>query len=62
MKIANSNSVLMLAIWTGLFGPLAMGIASEPMSKPLIDLQNPLVAEQWISVNDNVMGGISEGG
>jgi uncharacterized surface protein with fasciclin (FAS1) repeats len=52
----------MLAIWTGLFGPLSMGICSEPMSKPLIDFQNPLVAKQWISVNDNVMGGISEGG
>jgi len=62
MKITNSNSVAMLAIWAGLFGSLSIGIASEPMSKPLIDFQNPLVAEQWISVNDNVMGGISEGG
>jgi uncharacterized surface protein with fasciclin (FAS1) repeats len=36
-------------------------MASESISKPLIDFSNESVADQWISVNDNVMGGISEG-
>ncbi len=59
MKLINSYSSTMLAIWLLLFGSL--GIASEPMSKPLIDFYNASAANQWLSVNDNVMGGVSEG-
>ena len=40
----------------------SFGMASEPISKPLIDFSNESVADQWISVNDDVMGGISKGG
>jgi uncharacterized surface protein with fasciclin (FAS1) repeats len=36
-------------------------MASKPISKLLIDFSDESVANQWISVNDNVMGGISEG-
>jgi uncharacterized surface protein with fasciclin (FAS1) repeats len=36
-------------------------MASEPISKPLIDFSDESVTGQWISVNDTVMGGISEG-
>jgi uncharacterized surface protein with fasciclin (FAS1) repeats len=36
-------------------------MASEPIRKPLIDFSDESVVQQWISVNDNVMGGISEG-
>ena len=60
MKLINSYSSTMLAIWLLLFGSL--GIASEPMSKPLIDFYDASAANQWLSVNDNVMGGVSEGG
>ena len=62
MNLVNSNSVAMLAIGILFSGSLSIGITSEPASKPLIDFQNPLVAEQWLSVNDNVMGGVSKGG
>ncbi|UCE46365.1 MAG: CIA30 family protein [Phycisphaerales bacterium] len=62
MKIANSNSVLVLAILILLFGSATIGIASEPMSKPLIDFHSASAAEQWLSVNDDVMGGVSKGG
>jgi monofunctional biosynthetic peptidoglycan transglycosylase len=36
-------------------------MASEPISKGLIDFSDESVSKQWISVNDNVMGGISKG-
>ncbi|MBC8469079.1 MAG: CIA30 family protein [Planctomycetes bacterium] len=61
MKLINSNSGSMLLIWILSFGSLSIGLASEPMSKPLIDFYNASIARQWISVNDNVMGGISDG-
>ena len=43
------------------FGPVAIGVAAEPKTKPLTDFSDPAVAKTWISVNDNVMGGVSEG-
>jgi monofunctional biosynthetic peptidoglycan transglycosylase len=36
-------------------------MASEMASKPLVDFSDKSASKQWISVNDNVMGGISEG-
>jgi monofunctional biosynthetic peptidoglycan transglycosylase len=62
MKTINSNSVAVLAIFSLLFGSTSMGIAAEPMSKPLIDFGDASAARQWLSVNDGVMGGISRGG
>jgi uncharacterized surface protein with fasciclin (FAS1) repeats len=51
----------MTSLWMLLTGNISIAMASEPISKPLIDFSSESVAEQWISVNDNVMGGISEG-
>ena len=62
MKVINPNAVAMLAILTLLLGSASIGIASEPMSKPLIDFHDASAARQWLSVNDGVMGGISKGG
>ena len=62
MKLINSNSGTMLAIWILLCGSLSIGIASEPMSKLLMDFNDASVAGKWLSVNDNVMGGVSKGG
>ena len=36
-------------------------VASEQESKPLTDFSEASVAEKWLSVNHNVMGGVSEG-
>ena len=62
MKLINTNSATLLEIWILLFGPLSVGIPSEPMIKSLFDFSDLSVSRQWISVNDNVMGGVSEGG
>lgn len=61
MKLINSNSGVIVAIWVLSFGSLSIGIASEPMSKPLMNFYDASVARQWLSVNDNVMGGVSDG-
>ena len=61
MKVINSNSVAMLAILTLLLGSPSIGIAAEPLSKPLIDFGDASASRQWLSVNDGVMGGISRG-
>lgn len=39
-----------------------VGAAASPAFKPLMDFSDPSVADQWISINDNVMGGVSKGG
>jgi len=62
MKLRNKHSAAVLAIWGLLFGLFTTGAASEPMSKSLTDFSDASVSKQWLSVNDNVMGGISEGG
>jgi uncharacterized surface protein with fasciclin (FAS1) repeats len=62
MKTITSNSVAMLAIFTLLLGSTSMGIAAEPISKPLVDFGDASAGRQWLSVNDGVMGGISRGG
>ncbi|MHC4120742.1 MAG: CIA30 family protein [Planctomycetota bacterium] len=62
MKSVNSNSIAVLATWIFFFGLLSIGIASEPMSKLLIDFNDASVAGRWLSVNDDVMGGVSKGG
>ena len=61
MKLIKQHSAAILVICGLLFGSLSIGIASEPISKPLTDFSDEAVAQQWLSVNDSVMGGISEG-
>jgi uncharacterized surface protein with fasciclin (FAS1) repeats len=49
----------MVTILILVFGSL--GIAAEPVSKPVADFSNAAATQKWLSVNDNVMGGVSEG-
>ena len=53
--------MILLASPAFFFGVISIVMTSEPIRKPLIDFSDESVAKQWISVNDNVMGGISEG-
>jgi len=52
----------LVAIGIVLFGSVATGLAAEPKSKLLTDFSDPAVAKSWVSVNDDVMGGVSQGG
>jgi len=38
-----------------------VAVAANPAFKPLMDFSDPSVADRWISVNDDVMGGVSKG-
>lgn len=40
----------------------SIGTAAEPTYKPVADFSDAAAAKKWLSVNDNVMGGVSEGG
>lgn len=51
-----------LAIRALLFVSLPLCLAAEPENKQLIVFDEASVDEQWTSVNDGVMGGVSEGG
>jgi len=62
MKLRNKHILPMLAIWSLLLGFFETGMAAEPIGKLLTDFSDASVAKQWVSVNDNVMGGISDGG
>jgi uncharacterized surface protein with fasciclin (FAS1) repeats len=62
MKNTTLNPYRLLLIWGLILGCLSIGIAAEPKSKPLVDFSDATVAKQWLSVNDNVMGGVSKGG
>ena len=62
MSLINRYLIPILALCTLFFGFRSFGMASEPISKLLIDFSDGSVAKQWLSVNDNVMGGVSEGG
>jgi len=61
MELITSGSRGLLALWLVLLGIVSLANASEPMSKSLMDLTGPSASSQWISVNDGVMGGVSEG-
>ncbi len=61
MSQIKRNIIILLVLWAFFFGFMSIGMAFEPTSKMLIDFSDESVAKQWISVNDNVMGGISEG-
>lgn len=60
MKSITLNNAFMVAILILVFG--SIGIAAEPTSKPVADFSDASEAKKWVSVNDNVMGGVSEGG
>jgi len=62
MKAMTSDTGGLVAIWFLLFNSVSIGFASEPTQKSLINFSDASAVRQWISVNDNVMGGISEGG
>ena len=55
-------SVALYTLWGLALTAASNAIASEPMSRTLVDFAEASVAEQWRSVNDNVMGGVSDGG
>jgi uncharacterized surface protein with fasciclin (FAS1) repeats len=51
-----------LVVITGLLlCPIADGLGAEPKGKLLTDFSGPDAAKFWISVNDDVMGGVSDG-
>lgn len=60
MKPITSHTAWLVALLILVFG--SIGIAGEPASKPVADFSDAAAAKKWLSVNDNVMGGISEGG
>ena len=55
--VAVGSAIGILALSTAL-----NGFAYDTMGKTLAAFDDESVAEQWRSVNDNVMGGVSEGG
>lgn len=61
MKHTHSKSKTMLTIAILCALSVSLGIASEGQTKTVTDFSNPLVGTQWLSVNDGVMGGVSEG-
>jgi uncharacterized surface protein with fasciclin (FAS1) repeats len=61
MKAVISDIGSLVAIWFLVLGSIATGFAAEPTRKPLANFSEASVARQWISVNDSVMGGVSEG-
>jgi len=62
MRAMISGAGSFVTIWFVLLGSLSIGWSSEPMRKPLANFSDASAARQWISVNDSVMGGVSEGG
>jgi len=60
MNPSTSHTAWMVTILVLVFG--SIGIAAEPASKPVSDFSDAAAAKNWLSVNDNVMGGVSEGG
>jgi len=54
------NAGCLIAITLLVLG--ASGIAADTASKPIADFSDAAAAKKWQSVNDNVMGGVSEGG
>ena len=60
MKPNTSHTSWTVAVLVLVLGSIA--IAAEPASKPVSDFLDAAAARKWLSVNDNVMGGVSEGG
>ncbi|UCD52325.1 MAG: CIA30 family protein [Phycisphaerales bacterium] len=62
MKATVSSSSVLGAMCVLVSVAMSTGFASEFASKLLMDFSDASAASQWISVNDSVMGGLSEGG
>jgi uncharacterized surface protein with fasciclin (FAS1) repeats len=62
MTFKVANSVGVAAIWALAIITPSTGIASGPASITLADFSEASAAKEWVSVNDSVMGGVSEGG
>lgn len=60
MNTSNIHTVGILALTVLLVG--SVGFAAEPVSTTIMDFSNAATARKWVSVNDNVMGGVSDGG
>ena len=61
MNLILSNAGRITTICIACFVHAAIGVAAESKNKPLTDFSDPAVAKTWISINDNVMGGVSKG-
>jgi monofunctional biosynthetic peptidoglycan transglycosylase len=55
---SSRGSLIAAALWAA----VGLARADEPDTKPLADFSDTSAAENWRAVNDNVMGGVSEGG
>jgi uncharacterized surface protein with fasciclin (FAS1) repeats len=60
MTLTPSITGLMITVLVLVVG--SVGIAAEPSSKLVADFSDAAAAKKWVSVNDNVMGGVSKGG
>ena len=61
MKHTQSKTKTMVAMAILLTCSFSMAMAVEGQTRAIEDFSNPLVGTQWLSVNDGVMGGVSEG-
>ncbi len=61
MALIRSYPCWIVVITGLLLGPIADGLAAAPKAKLLTDFSGPGAAKSWISVNDDVMGGVSDG-
>lgn len=61
MKATIPRTGVLAVICTLICSVVSIGFASESETKPLMDFSDALAARQWTSVNDDVMGGVSEG-
>lgn len=62
MKIMVLPKRRLVPICVLLFNCVGVVLATNPAVKPLMDFSDPAIADRWVSVNDNVMGGVSKGG
>jgi len=60
MKLINLHAGWMAMMLVLVF--CSIGIADGPTSRPMAEFTDAAAAKNWLSVNDNVMGGVSEGG
>lgn len=61
MTLIPSHTGRIAAIGIALLGSFTIGLAAEPKGKLLTDFSGPAAAKSWVSVNDDVMGGVSDG-
>ncbi len=61
MNLRKNDISSELAVLSLVLSFSVISVAAGPASKPLADFSDESAAKQWISVNDSVMGGISEG-